>query len=153
MTEASKCGPESNRGTIVVGVDGSESSKEALRWASQQAKLTGAKLRAVMSWELPRVSYISLTENLDFRGEALSRLKQTVSDTLDSAAVDVETVVTDDRAGQALVDESKGADLLVVGSRGHGQFAGMFIGSVGLHCVTRAKCPVTVVRSEWHSVA
>ncbi|WP_371812729.1 universal stress protein [Saccharopolyspora sp. ASAGF58] len=80
--------------------------------------------------------------------EARRELRKAVEETAASlgARVPVEQTVVRDHAAQALLDEAQEADLLVVGSHGHGGFAGALLGSVGQHCVLHAQCPVVVVR-------
>lgn len=135
---------------IVVGVDASEPSKEALRWAAGQAELSGQELRVIMSWEIPAMAYWApLPEGLDFEKETRNALHQTVTEVLgENPAVTVTEVVREGHPAPVLLAESANADLLVVGSRGHGEFTGMLIGSVSEHCVTHASCPVVVVRSR-----
>lgn len=136
--------------TVVVGVDTSEPSRGALRWAARQAKLTGSELRVVISWEIPSMAYWApLPEGLDLEKDAASALHQCVLDVLgQDPDVRVTEVVREGHPAPALLAESADADLLVVGSRGHGEFAGMLIGSVSEHCVTHASCPVVVVRTK-----
>lgn len=135
-------------GTVLVGVDGSESSKDALRWAARQAELTGATLRVLMTWDLPAMAYWSvIPEGLDFEGDTRSVLAKTVEETLGSTpSIRIAQVVRQGRAAVVLIEESADADLLVLGSRGHGEFTGMLLGSVSEHCVSHARCPVVVVR-------
>lgn len=134
---------------IVVGVDGSESSKAALRWAIRQAKLTGESVDAVIAWRIPS-SYgwapypVSMP---DLEGDAKSVLIAALAEV--SALepdVLVRPIVTEGNAAEALLRAAKGADLLVVGSRGHGEFASALLGSVSMHCVLHAPCPVLVFR-------
>lgn len=133
--------------TIVVGIDGSEPSRQALRWAARQAKLTGAKLHVVICWELPSLAYMSpLPAGLDFEGDTRTVLQATLEEELGADAAQVETSIAEGHPAPVLVEQSKYADLLVVGSRGHGAFTGMLLGSVSEHCVTHAQCPVVVVR-------
>lgn len=138
------------RNAIVVGVDTSDSSKEALRWAAEQARLTGAGLRVVMSWYFPAGAYwVSLPGDLDFEAQTRNALSQTVEEVLGPApSVLVELVVAQGSPAPTLIEESKSATLLVVGSRGHGAFTGMLLGSVSEHCVSHADCPVVVVRGR-----
>lgn len=138
------------RNVIVVGVDTSESSKEALRWAAEQARLTGSDLRIVMSWFLPAGAYwVALPGDVDFEGDTRKALAATVEQTLGSdPAIPLEMVVVQGSPAPVLIEESKKADLLVVGSRGHGAFTGMLLGSVSEHCVSHAACPVVVVRAH-----
>lgn len=134
---------------IVVGVDGSESSKEALRWAAGEAERSGAALQVVMTWDNP---YREMWLPHDRSGtDPLALVKRTITGLVDEVlgsppAVKVETMAAEGPPAQVLVRAAEGADLLVVGSRGHGGFAGVVLGSVSLHCVSHAPCPVVVVR-------
>jgi len=144
-------GAGTSRPTVVVGVDGSDSSRQALRWGLQQAALTGGALRVVTCWDYP-VSYGWTPPNLsDFDPEPDVRrvLDDLVADEVPAGSpVEVERVVLRGHPAQCLVDEAAGAALLVVGTRGHGGFTGLLLGSVGEYCVTHAPCPVVVVRGE-----
>ncbi|GAB3971579.1 universal stress protein [Actinoallomurus acanthiterrae] len=133
---------------IVVGVDGSEPSKDALRWAARQAQLTGAELRVVRAWRQP-VSYGFPADyaDADFEGDAREDLDQILEDVLGGEPrISVTAHVVEGHPAQVLIETADGADLLVVGSRGHGAFAGMLLGSVSAHCAHHATCPVLVVR-------
>jgi nucleotide-binding universal stress UspA family protein len=143
-------GTSTPAGRIVVGVDGSASSAEALRWAAGQARLTGAELHAVMSWELP-TSYAwgPVMDDTDWEGDTRAALEQAITETLDEAdAQRVQRHVVRGHPALALLDASEGADLLVVGSRGHGGFAGMLLGSVSQHVIAHATCPVLVIHGK-----
>jgi nucleotide-binding universal stress UspA family protein len=135
--------------TIVVGVDGSASSKEALAWALHQAQMTGARVMAVTCWEYP-VTFgwtPPYPENFDPDADARTMLDAVIDEAPGGVGdVDVERVVAEGHPAQVLVEASKGADLLVLGTRGHGGFTGLLLGSVSEHCVTNAPCPVVVVR-------
>lgn len=136
---------------IVVGVDGSPSSKAALRWALGQARRTGARVQAVTSWEYP--AYYGMAGAYpyeDFAATAGKILSGSVQEALGLEEPDVvvlETVVAGHPA-QVLIDKSAHAALLVVGSRGHGAFTGTLLGSVSQHCAQHAHCPVVVVRGK-----
>ena len=134
--------------TIVVGVDTSDSSREALRWAARQAELTGAHLRVVMAWEIPSMAFWApLPEGLDLGKDASEALEETVRAVLGpDPKVKLTTVVLEGHPAPMLLEQARDADLLVVGSRGHGEFTGMLLGSVSEHCVAHASCPVVVVR-------
>lgn len=135
---------ETQRACIVVGVDGSPCSLEALRWAARQAQLTQATLCPVTAWSLPEI--YSYTPR-DFDGETHATLDAAIREALGPApAVPVAAEVVQAHPAEALVDASRGAQLLVVGSRGHGAFGGMLLGSVSQHCVSHAHCPVVVIR-------
>jgi nucleotide-binding universal stress UspA family protein len=134
---------------IVVGIDGSEPSLLALRWAARQAELTGAALEAVTSWDWP-TSYgwsMPLSSDYDPAGDARGVLDKALEAVRrERPKVEIVETVMEGHAAPCLVETSKGADLLVVGSRGHGQFTGMLLGSVSEHCVTNSHCPVLVFR-------
>jgi nucleotide-binding universal stress UspA family protein len=139
------------RGLVVVGVDGSEQSVSALHWAARYAAATGAAVRAVLAWHYPAAAGQAPTGLAPHAvREETERSRQ---DTLEHAigqafpgGAGVEARVSYGHPAQVLIEESKEADLLVVGSHGHGAFTGMLVGSVSIHCVTSAYCPVTVVR-------
>jgi nucleotide-binding universal stress UspA family protein len=136
---------------IVVGVDGSGSSRHALRWAARQGQLTGARLDVVVTWELPTSFGWVAPYPDDFNPAADA--ERAADDEVAAALrgcpdVSVQTTVVEGHPAPSLVEASRGADLLVLGSRGHGEFAGMLIGSVSQHCVTNAHCPVLVYRGE-----
>lgn len=137
---------DADRPFIVAGVDGSECSLEALRWAARQAELTGAELHAVMAWSLPEI--YSYTPR-DFEGDARKTLEDAIEQALGKQPrVSVIAQVVEGHAAVALIDASRDAQLLVVGSQGHGAFTGMLLGSVSQHCVGHAHCPVVVVRGS-----
>jgi nucleotide-binding universal stress UspA family protein len=134
---------------IVAGIDGSDSSIQALRWAAGQAQLTGATLEVITTWDWPTNWGWSapLPEGYDPVADARAVLDAAVEPIrLAYPGVEIETRALEGHPAPALVAASRTADLLVVGSRGHGQFAGMLLGSVSEYCVRNADCPVTVVR-------
>jgi|HubBroStandDraft_1064217.scaffolds.fasta_scaffold201255_2 nucleotide-binding universal stress UspA family protein len=134
---------------IVVGMDGSDPSKRALRWAADQATLTGAELKIVTTWEYPPTLGWAPPYPSDFDPDAEARKAQAeaVDSVLhDEPGVARQLVVTEGHPAFVLTEAAKGAVLLVVGSRGHGAFAGMLLGSVSEYCAAHAPCPVVVVR-------
>ena len=135
---------------IVVGIDGSAGSKEALRWAAQQAKSTGAALEVVIAWHYPVFyGWAPGPQDFDFGDAAEQALTGAIDEVLGSdRPARLRTRVTEGNAAQVLVDASADADLLVVGSRGYGGFADALLGSVSTYCVHHARCPVTVIRSS-----
>lgn len=145
---------EHRRGRIVVGVDGSDASKDALRWAARQAGMTGVRLETVMAWHVPVAAYgapVMPPDGYDFEPEARRTLAEAIRDVLgEHPAVEVATVVVEGHPAPELLHAAADADLLVVGSRGHGAFTGMLLGSVSEHCVAHAPCPVVVVRHSPH---
>ncbi len=134
---------------IVVGVDGSASSQEALAWAARQARLTGAVVEAVMAWDFPAAYgfMAAVPDDVDFANIAAEVVADAIAEVSDEH-VTIRPKVTEGIAAQVLLDASEGADLLVVGSRGHGGFTEALLGSVGQHCVHHATCPVVVIRGS-----
>jgi nucleotide-binding universal stress UspA family protein len=135
---------------IVVGVDGFESSTAALRWAIHQAKLTGAVVEAVTAWHIPvGTGWAPPPDWPDYQDDARSVLCEAIAE---MCAIDPDVQVcprvVEGRAGQVLVEAAEGAELLVVGSRGHGGFAEALLGSVGQYCVHHAPCPVVIMRGK-----
>jgi nucleotide-binding universal stress UspA family protein len=139
---------------IVAGVDGSPSSLAALRWAVEQARLTGGTVDAVIAWQFPATGNfgwapVSAIDDLDFEEIAKHTLDGAVGSIGEQAAgVPIRQVVIQGLPAQVLLDAAGDADLLVVGSRGHGGFADALLGSVSQHCVHHATCPVVVMRGE-----
>jgi nucleotide-binding universal stress UspA family protein len=131
---------------IVVGVDGSPQSDKAVAWAAAQAQLTGANLELVSAWTYPMSYGVSLTSvGFDVEGEAHTVISKSVAN-IDLPQGRVTALVVNEPAAAALVKESAGAALLVVGSRGHGGFEDLLLGSVSTYCVHHAHCAVVVVR-------
>jgi nucleotide-binding universal stress UspA family protein len=138
---------EPSRGRIVVGVDGSASSQQALRWAVRQARLTGDELHAVAVWDYPTGALV--LEDVDWFGITGKALDDTVTATLPPDEADwVQRSVQRGYPARVLLDTAADAELLVVGSRGRGGMVGMLLGSVSQHVVTHARCPVVIVRAE-----
>ena len=140
------------RQRIVVGVDGSSASVKALEWALEQAEATGAKVEAVQAWEVP-VMYgtgmMVLPHGEEFEKAANQSLAAAVAQATERRpGVPVETHSVSGHPAKTILDMAEGADLLVVGSRGHGGFVGSLVGSVSQYCVAHAKCPVVVVRDQ-----
>ena len=140
---------------IVAGVDGSPSSRAALRWAVRQARLTGGTVDAVMAWHIPMVlqshgwAPIYVEEEGDFRTEASKTIHAVIGEEVGPEDRErVRSLVVNDQPAHALLAAADGADLLVVGSRGHGALADAMLGSVGQYCVHHASCPVLIIRGE-----
>jgi nucleotide-binding universal stress UspA family protein len=148
--------------TVVVGIDGSEGSKTALRFALEEARLRRATLRVVHAYVLPLSDVAPDPFLLEFPsvpGPELEAIaddlekgaKGLIDDSLDGvlegaeAGVPIERVAIEGSPAAALIAEAEGADLLVVGSRGHGRVHGLLLGSVSQQCVSHAPCPVAIV--------
>jgi nucleotide-binding universal stress UspA family protein len=142
-------------GHIVVGVDGSDISRTALEWAYEEAAHHGAALTVLTTWHPPALPmtppYGSMPPG-DYpdqpRLAALELLERfTAALVPKDPAVDIRMSVEEGQnPAKVLIERSTEADLLVVGSRGHGGFSGMLLGSVSQHLVAHASCPVVVVR-------
>jgi nucleotide-binding universal stress UspA family protein len=137
---------------VLVGVDGSPDSETALKYALAEASRRGARLRVVSTY-FPEYSVHGHTQSLSASEPAIeddveAKVRRMVEDALadDAVAVPVDIVVAAGPAAAVLIDMSSEVDVLVVGHRGHGGFASMLLGSVGLQCVLHAHSPVIVVR-------
>jgi nucleotide-binding universal stress UspA family protein len=142
---------------IVVGVDDSAGARQAVRFALEEAKLRGATLRAVHAWQFGYLGVAGIEGALpaaggdlhEFRAAAAATLDATLRETIPEAVhVEVDRHVVEGAPAEVLVEESRRADLLVVGSRGHGGFARLLLGSVSQQCAHHAECPVVIVRSR-----
>jgi nucleotide-binding universal stress UspA family protein len=141
-------------GKIVVGVDGSAGSRAGLRWAHAEARLRSSPLEVVMAWQFPMMTSLpafgAMPPPEDLSSEAERALQQALVDEGVTATdtVPVTATVAEGPSARVLLDAASDADLLVVGSRGHGGFSGLLIGSVSQQCVSHASCPVVVVRTD-----
>jgi len=141
-------------GVIVVGVDHSDGAKAALRFALEEAKLRRARLRVVHAWRFTAFGGSGMEAGVlptlaveldDLRNAAEAALDATLRETIPDPGVEVERRLVEGPAAPALIDESRDAELLVVGSRGLGGFRGLLLGSVGQQVAHHAACPVTIV--------
>ncbi len=133
---------------IVVGIDGSAPSLNALQWAARQAELTNATLEVIMTWDWPfAYGRTPMLHESDPVGESRRTFEAAISKIQhEHPSLQVSPKLEHCHPAKALIDASKGADVLVVGSRGHGEFAGMVLGSVSQHCATKAQCPILIHR-------
>lgn len=139
---------------IVVGVDGSENSRRALEWAIEEAKIRRAQLTVVSAWQIPNVVLSSTVATAAYdtgvwKGaatETLDTMLQAVDSHDLSAGLDRQVV--EGPPAKVLLDVAKGADLIVVGSRGRGGFSGLLLGSVSQQVAHHADCPVVIVPHE-----
>jgi len=150
-------------GTIVVGVDGSAASHEALRWAAQEAGLRGAQLVAVHAWAyvpaapigdpgMMAMPTVDLPGYLEAEREAASAdFDAAIADAVNTESanvVELERLLVEGDPGEVLVSQSAEADLVVVGSHGRSGFKAALLGSVSRYVVDRAECPVVVVKAS-----
>jgi nucleotide-binding universal stress UspA family protein len=159
-------GTSEKRGVVVVGVDGSAGAKAALRWALAEARLRQARLRAVHAWAADYGpgylggGYASMGGGYGYpgadAGDFVSGMRQAAEEMLERVmaemaveadGVEIERQVVQGVAAQVLVAAAGADDLLVVGSRGHGGFAGLLLGSVSQQCAHHARCPVVIVHA------
>lgn len=137
-------------GDVVVGVDGSEPARRALLWAQYLADQMGAKVRVVTSWEYP-TGYglggvmVEWNPEQDMRSVQAQTLQAAFGDDVPAGTT---TEVHQGSAARVLLEASRDAAMLVVGSRGHGGFAGLLLGSVSASVAEHAPCPVLVVHGD-----
>lgn len=139
------------QGHIVVGVDGSDSSKTALAWAAQLAPVLGGTIEAVIAWEYPIM--MGWEGGIPAGWPLEEGSKKILKETLDSVfgTTPPQGLVSSVRQGHpasVLLEASKSAKMLIIGSRGHGGFVGLLLGSVSSACAEHAACPVLVVHGE-----
>ena len=133
---------------LVVGIDGSESALAALDWAADLAASTGAAVEVLATWSWPSGHGASLVipAGYDPAADAEGMVAQAVEGALARhPGVAFVPVVVEGHAAPVLVEASKGADLLALGTRGHGEVSGMLLGSVSEHCAAHAHSPVLVM--------
>jgi nucleotide-binding universal stress UspA family protein len=140
---------EPARGFIVVGVDGSPPSIAALRYAGRLAKALGCAIEAVAAWQYHLA--VGTFTPLDWTPEEDTRalLEQAVREAFGGdAPAGLRRTVRQGHAASILADASAGAEMLIVGSRGHGGFAGMLLGSVSSSVSAHARCPVLIMHQQ-----
>jgi nucleotide-binding universal stress UspA family protein len=146
---------------VVVGVDGSPGARAALRWALREARLRNSSVRAVHAWTFgyiggypywgpgPSIASCTGVDLNDLHRAAEGLLDRALADVEDEAeGIEIERQVTQGPAADVLIQAASPYDLLVVGSRGHGGFTGLMLGSVSQQCIHHAHCPVVVVHSS-----
>jgi nucleotide-binding universal stress UspA family protein len=140
-------------GFLVVGVDGSESSRRALEWALEESRLRKLELTAIGVVQIHLVAlsvpgYPYADER--YIDDLLADTQKLVANQVDQVGPGPEVKVTSRAVlgspAEVLVDASAQAEMLVVGSRGRGGFSGLLLGSVSQQCVSHARCPVVVMR-------
>ena len=143
--------------TVVVGVDGSPDSREALRFALEDAHRRGAQVKAVTAYLSPEywaasygLSALPTIEEVVEDNVTVTRdaLQAVVEETPELGEVPVEVIALPGAPAKVLLEQAQDAELLVVGHRGRGGFRSAVLGSVGMHCVLHATVPVTVVRPQ-----
>lgn len=136
---------------ILVGVDGSDSSLDALRYAARLSGALGLPIRVVMTWDYAALIDLYPTPDRSPDKETAVLLDAAIKDVFgDAPPADLAAAVIAGPAPSVLIDESRRAEMLVIGSRGRGGFAGLLLGSVSSTCATHAHCPVLIVRHQKH---
>jgi nucleotide-binding universal stress UspA family protein len=144
-----------SKNLVVVGVDHSPGARVALAFAADEARLRGAKLRAVHAWQYSYIGSTDLEGAIPTTAADLHKLQAAAEESLEGSIaealprsdLEIEQRVVEGAPAAVLVEASRDADLLVVGSRGHGGFAQLLLGSVSQQCAHHAECPVVIVRS------
>jgi len=136
---------------VVVGVDGSASAQEALRWAVEDARRRGCRVDVVSAWHPDfglLIGPLPADVGRQLSPQGLRAARQTVLDEAVAGieGVEVRGVLVEGDPRTVLTKASVGAELLVVGNRGHGTVAEAVLGSVSSYCVHHASCPVVVIR-------
>lgn len=135
---------------ILVGVDGSHESAAALRWALDEARLRGGAIRAVAAWDFPAMTAGSMDPDPGVYARGAEQAVDMVIRGLDTGGVPLTKQVVRGQPARVLLEAAEDADLLVVGSRGHGGFAGLLLGSVSAQAVHHSPCTTVVVRPGMH---
>lgn len=136
---------------IVVGIDGDPSGDAALRWAVREARMRGARVRAVYAYAEPVVADVNLVppdhaQHLDLAREAAAAWRdKALGHVPEAVDVDIDVEVRLGPAGPSLIEAARGAALLVVGCREHHPLHRLVRGSVSGYCVAHACCPVVAV--------
>lgn len=151
MTTTTTTTQASNR--IVVGVDGSEPSRNALRWAVLIADMTDASIDAIAVWQMSKAAsgpgWADVPVEWDKTKETSDVLSATLREVLgEELPPKLNAVVHQGNPAKVLLDASTGARMLIVGSRGRGGFVGLLLGSVSATCSAHASCPVLVVHGD-----
>jgi nucleotide-binding universal stress UspA family protein len=131
---------------IVVGVDGSEHAVAALKWALNEAECHSGTVTAVLAWQVPFLSFPGAFDRDELEKAYKEFLVETVSGIAPKPAVPLETLVAEGDPTEAMVEASKGANLLVLGIRGRSPFASLLLGGVSQGAAATAHCPVVLVK-------
>jgi nucleotide-binding universal stress UspA family protein len=140
---------------IVVGIDGSEASRKALRWAVHEAKVREAALLVVHTWPAPHVA-LGPNPRMGPLPDVHEAERRIADDLVEreleatgarAARIEIDREVVEGSPARTLLDAAEGADLLVLGSSRHGALAGVVLGAVGQQCIRYAPCPIVIVRA------
>jgi nucleotide-binding universal stress UspA family protein len=134
---------------IIVGVDGSDDSLNAYRWALDEAKVRHAEVTALFAWELPMIGIPGAFDRDELEAEGMKFLNDLLNGQQNGNGVTVHRVVAQGDPSTSLIEACRrtDAEMLVLGSRGRGGFGGLLLGSVGQECASHAPCPVLICRA------
>jgi nucleotide-binding universal stress UspA family protein len=135
---------------IVIGVDGSENCNTALRWAVEEAIVHEGEITAVFAWQMPFIGIPGAFDREELENLSKKFLEETIAAIIPDEPVAISKLVAEGDVSESLLVAAKRADLLVLGSRGRGGFAGLKLGSVSQECVTHAECPVVIIKQPPH---
>jgi nucleotide-binding universal stress UspA family protein len=131
---------------LVVGVDGSEHGDAALRWAIDEARLHQGEIIAIYAWQMPLIGVPGAFDRDEIERLSTAFLDEVVDAVATHSTVPITRFVAQGDVSVSLIEASRNADMLVLGSRGRGGFAGLKLGSVSQACVQWASCPVVIVK-------
>jgi nucleotide-binding universal stress UspA family protein len=131
---------------VVVGIDGSDDSDAALRWALAEAEAHDGEVIAVFAWQMPWVSNPAAFDRAELEQDGKDFLVNRVSLVAPAPRVPLTSLVAEGDPAESLVMASRDADLLVLGARGRSTFLGATLGGVSVRCAAGAQCPVTLVK-------
>ena len=134
---------------IIVGVDGSDDSMNAYRWALDEARHRHAEVTAVFAWELPMIGIPGAFDRDELEAEGMKFLNAQLDGEPNGNGVTVHRVVAQGDPSASLIEAcwQTNAEMLVLGSRGRGGLGGLLLGSVGQECASHAPCPVLICRA------
>jgi nucleotide-binding universal stress UspA family protein len=132
---------------IVVGVDGSEHGNAALRWAVDEAAVHNGEILAVFAWQMPFIGVPGAFDRDEMERVCKLFVQEAVAAAVPGAVVPITKLVAEGDVSASLIEAAKDADMLVLGSRGRGGFAGLNLGSVSQECVQHAVCPVVIIKN------
>jgi nucleotide-binding universal stress UspA family protein len=145
VQQASVADPAAQR-RIVVGVDDSQPARHALAWAQFMALTLDADIDAVAAWEIHAVEAAEWSDDMHPEKETAAQLHTIVTEVLgDQPAVTVREIICHGTAADELIRASEGAQMLIVGNRGHRGWHELLMGSVSSTSATHARCPVLMI--------